>query len=715
MSHNPNIPPEHVGWKEYKELLGFVGTSFMIVAVAVALISTIAYCVWISRIEQIGHRSLSPSWICLLLWFPIAIQLIVFLRLKKRISQAISENRVRAYFKFYFWRMAFSLVSYTLLWGTYVILFALGADSWVIWAASWLPPMGIAVLLGIIVHATYLITKTSFHDDEYLLREGDVKSKYLDICSTLKSSPTKEIESIREWLRKDRDCKIHRVTLKKEVGDLDVGHLTEALNRLICSEGFFEAAVRPQLQGWNPQSHNVLPTELETFNRDYLDAYLLSIKPSSSSKGNKQPTVKERKKERRDQERLVRQKEQQDGIALFPFYTMVFFFSIFLCIAYIFAFAFAFEDRQVQGSHRLGPVALFMGDDLLEDDGKFSVATASPTPLTYQLIDRQKLFYFTSGGAGITTETPNGDLDPRLRHIARINNGSLNSLAESIKVAVKSGRLRISLIGRADDNSVDKVAYASNYEIAGARVNSVRYLLQEKLIGDGVSPTELAAIEWTGTPFSNDRTLAPKERKSTEASKISLVLNNDVAQMNKARIDVPREFTNNLDREIWNSGGKEWKNEVRDFLERLKALSKGVVPLANLQRILDDIHTWDALRAGGNTVGAEKLGDDIDAELYEIEDPAGRKRAVEVYIYNQLGPSHPPLAQRTQAESKRMALLDYLYFATYTITTTGYGDIKPMTPYAKFLCTLANMTEFFFIVVFFNTLLSLKRAKSEMG
>jgi hypothetical protein len=49
----------------------------------------------------------------------------------------------------------------------------------------------------------------------------------------------------------------------------------------------------------------------------------------------------------------------------------------------------------------------------------------------------------------------------------------------------------------------------------------------------------------------------------------------------------------------------------------------------------------------------------------------------------------------------------------YTITTTGYGDIKPQTPYAKFLCTTANMTEFFFIVVFFNTLLSLRPKREE--
>lgn len=57
---------------------------------------------------------------------------------------------------------------------------------------------------------------------------------------------------------------------------------------------------------------------------------------------------------------------------------------------------------------------------------------------------------------------------------------------------------------------------------------------------------------------------------------------------------------------------------------------------------------------------------------------------------------------------KQLDLMDYVYFANYTITTTGYGDIMPTTPYSKFLCSLANICEVFFLVVFFNTLLSLR-------
>jgi hypothetical protein len=51
----------------------------------------------------------------------------------------------------------------------------------------------------------------------------------------------------------------------------------------------------------------------------------------------------------------------------------------------------------------------------------------------------------------------------------------------------------------------------------------------------------------------------------------------------------------------------------------------------------------------------------------------------------------------------------YGYDKKGRLTSNGYGNITPMTPYAKFLCALANMTEFFFTVVFFNTLLSLRR------
>jgi hypothetical protein len=71
----------------------------------------------------------------------------------------------------------------------------------------------------------------------------------------------------------------------------------------------------------------------------------------------------------------------------------------------------------------------------------------------------------------------------------------------------------------------------------------------------------------------------------------------------------------------------------------------------------------------------------------------------------------PPCVEISAAEipenKLQLTLLDYLYFTTYTITTTGYGDIVPVSDYAKLIVSFANFFEMFFIVIFFNVLLSI--------
>ena len=101
---------------------------------------------------------------------------------------------------------------------------------------------------------------------------------------------------------------------------------------------------------------------------------------------------------------------------------------------------------------------------------------------------------------------------------------------------------------------------------------------------------------------------------------------------------------------------------------------------------------------------------DLDAE-------SGR-RVVEAYLYI-ISPDED--AVQTKEVRKRQAdefknkykkipdLMDYIYFSIYTISTTGYGDIKPATTYSKFLVSLENFFEIFFLVCFMNSLISLKR------
>lgn len=75
------------------------------------------------------------------------------------------------------------------------------------------------------------------------------------------------------------------------------------------------------------------------------------------------------------------------------------------------------------------------------------------------------------------------------------------------------------------------------------------------------------------------------------------------------------------------------------------------------------------------------------------------------------------VADLTQREdpTKNFELLDYLYFMVYTITTTGYGDIIPTKPAAKFITIVANLIEVLYLVVFLNVLLTVIKPKDPVG
>jgi hypothetical protein len=55
---------------------------------------------------------------------------------------------------------------------------------------------------------------------------------------------------------------------------------------------------------------------------------------------------------------------------------------------------------------------------------------------------------------------------------------------------------------------------------------------------------------------------------------------------------------------------------------------------------------------------------------------------------------------------RELGLLDYTYFGVYAITTTGYGDIVPVTPFAKFIPMVANFVHVFLISIFFGVLIA---------
>lgn len=93
-----------------------------------------------------------------------------------------------------------------------------------------------------------------------------------------------------------------------------------------------------------------------------------------------------------------------------------------------------------------------------------------------------------------------------------------------------------------------------------------------------------------------------------------------------------------------------------------------------------------------------------DLNAYEGQED----RTVQVFVIEAFEAPTQLVVRNLRANHvKSLRLMDYIYFANYTITTTGYGDIVPNTTYAKFVCSFANICEVLFLVVFFNALLSL--------
>jgi hypothetical protein len=142
------------------------------------------------------------------------------------------------------------------------------------------------------------------------------------------------------------------------------------------------------------------------------------------------------------------------------------------------------------------------------------------------------------------------------------------------------------------------------------------------------------------------------------------------------------------------------QNTKNLILERLSTS-----PSANVLRNLE----WTCL-ARPNEGRTEKSSHHAKGRQ-PVDDEGKEDRTVKVFVIEAFeAPAQLVVRNLRANHAKPLRLMDYVYFANYTITTTGYGDIVPNTTYAKFICSFANICEVLFLVVFFNALLSLAGA-----
>jgi hypothetical protein len=823
---------------DYVKLLGLASLIFMLSTIGMGIGASFSYARHYHNIEGVTDSSASRVWTIIILWIPLVVQLLILITLSLRVWKHKTNEVIRHYFKFYFLRTFISSFAYVTLWLIYTMALKNGVDTEWLSIGSWLALICIALVVYIVVQAAYLITRSIPRTDNRVFTEALIEDKYEKICANLNSviknsnqtngssPPSAQLQLIHEWLRKDIDPKVHRVISDGPLTDLDVPHLTRALNDLVRKRRFYIA-------------HNGTGTvetsqrQIEIKNRVYIEDSLFK-QPDSQKPNDVDAAIREaleRFKARiiswfGAENRRDRQSGQRDGIAMFPFYTIVFFFSVFLCLGHLFSFAFAFEDKYVQLTDPNRPGALLLKDDLPEDlpqesgyssfrrgdlkdasglarklqnsDGpvshylrtQLSSATvdllnkydaSKPVPdvlhealindlnrllktgtlydenvfssvqlrdetrrlahssraqglmqfnrslledaypdeigVGFTLTKLTRIFYFKSAESGIRNSAF-GNASEQDKKLTSINNRSLEILVPHVQSIIENGRtVRIGLVGRADDNGVagqsaalGKNTFSSNYDLAAARIRAVRFELQRQLIAKRVPPDRLALIDWTELPLSNDASLLPKRDKSdADGKKIEtpiddFVLTETFTAEDNSSPRVGKDLLKQMDSWLYeepislsDDAGMWWRKLIA-------SAKRNELSVADMEAVKSDIGKWVKLKDDKNAgarASAEK--EKIEEAVYRIEDPSGSRRSVKVFLYEAATSDH------NKPIFKRMALIDYIYFAA----TTEYGDIRPITSYAKFLSILANMTEFFFIVVFFNALLALKPAKDE--
>jgi hypothetical protein len=695
-------------------------SKWMLVTLGILSIVTFGICfvLFVVNSVQYLHEPEATGFLVFLFGLPPLAQLagLFFLYVRVRVDRS-----VLVFYWFYLLTMCFSLMSYVGLWGK-----SLEDEKYSYWALG-----AVGVLLLPVGLMTYAIMWVPGGDDGSSMVDQDDIEDYVKLCKQIENeggaAPSRPGQIVMELLTKVSESAGEMVITASSIGrfrEEDKELFVRALNAILMRPDFYRSSHFEAVQGADEAKEYYRKRmgkrkrsgAIRRANRRLLDAaYPGLIVPT----GKPRPL-------RVLFERFV--ENLKSGAGSVPFWALVFFFTVFLCVTYLFAFAFAFHDRKT--AQTKGMPALYMTKPYLANTGKQeqAIATASIEDSKATGLGHEYRFYFDSPTAFPKYKKSDFNETAYLKSQGpqrsrdwgeRKNFENSTQLVETVIEASKNGSgVRIRLIGRADDGALKPGGpYASNYELSEARAQVLRGIILEKL---GALNKKDIHIEWSILPLSSESTSLPW----TPSQQDTLV-----GQDSKQQADDAREACDALMQKLV-------QDEVLDDVKKghLKfrlalAKAKNTPPVTQLRVIdrinelikteklaKDQLSQLAILDADTKTQDEEKQAkrenlkrlneqtqqainfrdEEIQEALY-VEDEA-RKRVVSAIV--------EPLQERHRFYS--LTLMDYTYFTIYTITTTGYGDIVPTTTYAKFLCSSANILEVFFLVVFFNALLSVK-------
>ena len=670
-----------------------------------------------------------------------------------------------------------------------------------------------------------------------------------DKSEQFKCAQIKPLRYLLSLLRDADDSLIRKVVLKDEDNSqrkipdfqgITIAELIKFLNKILKNPGFYnEESFSKGIRSSSPiksavayfkeatESGHFSIERIVSENRRLIDAHILKlVRSNDASQENEEPG----KKDSRNRGKSIRLRKFGktlintgldddkaakivEGIVRFPFSALLFFFTIFICIIYLFAFTFAFHDQAALNTSEKVP-ALFLAIEYpnkksdaavnksnaavnansnsntneshksslnaIDQSNDNSNSGAIPPPVSDNKVveDLEKfptIFFFyapLNGGIEIAKLKDLGledsDSEGKMRNeieklekCAEVQTKFLDDLQtegysvkkekltrfrsiankisfcnlflEITKKSAHAEKIFIEIVGRADDNVVKPGTYSANYELSSARAQNLKFEIVRHFQD---SPEILRKIEWTYLPVSNDRSIGGDYPLNNPDIRPTMV-NNALSDPNTLK-EAAKDFKEDIKTLKTNipdpAGNKNLDNERPQLNEDQRKLKSHLAKAESLfdKVPLDNLKAGEALYAGlqreaelyeelatkqsdktspevpdnhaRKKADLKKLQKDIGNALFYHDQKAdnGSKRIAEIYIT-------PVPEKQVITPSTPLTLADYILYSI----TPGYGDIKPTTIYAKFLSILVSLVQIFFVVVFFNALMSVKRGSDE--
>jgi hypothetical protein len=446
-------------------------------------------------------------------------------------------------------------------------------------------------------------------------------------------------------------------------------------------------------------------------------------------------------------------RHMRDCVSKVPFWALLYFFSVFLIVNSFFAFAFAAHYHNVisskQGSNNTSPPAITpnLPEPKVESPvGPAFQTTASSNQVESHLQEKPAIppLYLPKLYASEKEKRKYENLESRPKEQkSQINNGKpenqTNREDEKIEEPFEfffdsdTSYMILESLPASYKGTKDAWEWKKNQNlihleklvnlIDEGTKNNRRVIVQlrghadDKIPNPNKFPNNQALSETRALVVQIEvlKKLLKKEDRWRDIEWHPLALSSDMPQEKTLDRDFYKDLSTYEDeviKDIYDSQ-RDAMNKIYGQIQAIKEINKrSNISQYEGQRLVKLIAHLTTLLRSKPKLDHIPMDKDVEKKYNILEyyvnriravDPDSKKRVVIVSVS-----SSQDIPVSDFQEYADLNLIDFLYLAW-----VGSGNIIPTTPYAKFLLSSSKVVDVFFLVVFFNALLAVKRAKRQ--